>query len=212
MQTLKIGSKGNDVRTLQRILNLYADGIFGEITKEAVKKFQSENGLWADGVVGPKTWAKLITTNNGSLNLKKTTRSIKEIILHCSATPEGKKYTVADIKKWHKQRGFSDIGYHYVIYLDGSINEGRNINIVGAHCTGRNTGSIGICYVGGLDGSGKKAKDTRTPEQKSALVKLVKELMSMYNLTINNVHCHYEYANKACPSFKIEDFRKELLA
>ena len=117
MTTLKLGSRGNEVKTLQSKLNLIADGIFGPITEEVVKDFQKKNGLTADGVVGPSTWDKLGVTNS---------RYINEIIVHCSATAEGKDFTVADIKKWHLARGFSDIGYHYVIYRDGSINKGRS--------------------------------------------------------------------------------------
>ena len=63
-------------------------------------------------------------------------RTINEIIIHCSATPEGRNVTTADIEAWHKQRGFSEIGYHYVIYLDGSVHIGRNESKVGAHCLG----------------------------------------------------------------------------
>lgn len=208
MQTLKFGSRGEDVKILQSYLNLYSDGIFGKMTEESVKQFQKDNGLVADGIVGQKTWDKLEQVF-GTI-LKKSKRTINEIILHCSATPEGKDYSVDTIRKWHLERGFSDIGYHYVIYRDGSINTGRDVNISGAHCTNHNSKSIGICYVGGLDSSGKKAKDTRTNAQKKSLVKLVKQLMSMYNLSASNIHCHNEYANKACPSFSINDFRKEL--
>lgn len=117
------------------------DGIFGPLTEEAVKEFQEKNGLTVDGIVGKNTWTKINATYNP--------RNIKEIIVHCSATPEGKDFTVADIKRWHLARGFSDIGYHYVIYRDGSIHVGRSENISGAHCTGHNTISIGICYIGG---------------------------------------------------------------
>lgn len=141
--------------------------------------------------------------------LKKSKRKIISIILHCSATKEGKDFTVADIDKWHKARGFNCIGYHYVIYRDGSVHEGRDVDKIGAHTTGQNANSIGICYIGGVDANGK-AKDTRTPEQKKALVKLVKELLQKYSLTSNQVYGHYQFANKACPSFKIEDFKKEL--
>lgn len=137
-------------------------------------------------------------------------RKIKEIILHCAATPEGKDFTTKDIKAWHLQRGFSDIGYHYVIYRDGSIHSGRSIEAAGAHCKGHNSYSIGICYIGGCDASGKLPKDTRTPEQRFALFKLVDELMHKYNLTINDVYGHREFANKACPSFDMPTFRKEL--
>lgn len=171
---LKKGSKGNEVRQLQQLLHLYVDGIFGELTEEAVKEYQRTHGLLADGIVGDKTWAKF---NNSSL--KKSNRSINEIIVHCSATKEGQDFTVADITKWHKQRGFTTIGYHYVIYRDGSLHEGRNINVSGAHCTGHNTHSIGICYIGGLSANGK-CKDTRTEKQKKALLNLLTNLRKLY--------------------------------
>lgn len=208
MQTIKFGSKGEDVKKLQSYLNLYVDGIFGKLTEESVKQFQKENGLVSDGIVGPNTWNKLEQIFR--VTLKKSTRTINEIILHCSATPDGKDYDVNTIRKWHLQRGFSDIGYHYVIYRDGSIHTGRDVNISGAHCTNHNAKSIGVCYIGGLDCDCKNAKDTRTDAQKKSLVNLVKQLMNIYKLSASNVHCHNEYANKACPSFKITDFRKEL--
>lgn len=134
-------------------------------------------------------------------------RKINEIILHCSATAEGKDYIVSDIDKWHKARGFKCIGYHYVIYRDGSVHPGRPLNEVGAHTTGHNTNSIGICYVGGCAKDGRTPKDTRTPEQKLAMYKLLYDLLNTYPKA--TVHGHYEYANKACPSFKIEDLQRE---
>lgn len=130
-------------------------------------------------------------------------RKIKEIIIHCSATPEGKDFTVQDIDRWHRQRGWRCIGYHYVIYRDGSVHAGRSLQLVGAHCKGHNAMSIGICYIGGLGKDGKP-KDTRTPEQKRALKTLVLKLKKDYpNATI---HGHNEFAAKACPCF---DVRKE---
>lgn len=178
------------------------DGIFGPMTQEAVKEFQRSNNLTVDGIVGPKTWEKLNV-------YKVSKRAIKEIIIHCSATPEGKDYTVADIKKWHLARGFSDVGYHYVIYKDGSVHTGRSIDISGAHCTGHNSYSIGICYIGGCATNGSTSKDTRTEAQKKALVTLVKEMLNTYHLTIDKVYGHYQFAPKDCPSFKIEPFRLE---
>lgn len=196
MSTLKKGSRGQEVKTLQSKLNLIQDGIFGPLTEEAVKDFQRANGLVVDGIVGANTWARLgVPTNK---------RNIKEIIVHCSATAEGKDFTVSDIRRWHLQRGFSDIGYHYIIYRDGSIHTGRSEALSGAHCTGHNTISIGVCYIGGCAADGKTPKDTRTEAQKAALVKLLKELKVKYpNATI---HGHREFANKACPSF---DAKKE---
>lgn len=133
----------------------------------------------------------------------------KQIILHCAATPEGKSFTAKDIDRMHKQRGFKKIGYHYVIDLDGTIEKGREENEVGAHCINYNSKSIGICYIGGVAKNGKTPKDTRTEAQKLSMYKLVDTLMKKYNLDLSRVHGHYEYANKACPSFKIDTFRKE---
>lgn len=136
-------------------------------------------------------------------------RKINAIILHCSATRQGRDYKAKDIDRWHRAEGYRCIGYHYVIDLDGTVEAGRPVAQVGAHAAGHNVGSIGICYVGGCD-SQMKPKDTRTPEQKSALLKLVKDLIKQYGLTAEQVHCHNEFACKACPSFSIQSFRQEL--
>lgn len=135
-------------------------------------------------------------------------RNIKEIIVHCSATPEGKDYTVSQIKQWHLQRGFNDIGYHYVVYRDGSIHAGRKEEITGAHCQGHNSISIGVCYIGGLSKDGKTAKDTRTNEQKVALISLLKELKKKYPQA--KIYPHYKFAKKACPCFNAEEEYKYL--
>ena len=129
-------------------------------------------------------------------------RKITKIIVHCSATPEGHDYTVADIDRWHKQRGWKGIGYHFVIYRDGSVHPGRKIEEIGAHCTGQNADSIGICYIGGVATDGKTPKDTRTPAQKAALRSLINELKAKFpGIT---VHGHREFANKACPCFDVK--------
>ena len=130
-------------------------------------------------------------------------RSIDKIIVHCSATREGQHVTVQQIRQWHLQRNFADIGYHYVIYLDGTVHKGRPLEKAGAHCKGYNAHSIGICYVGGLDRQGKP-KDTRTAAQKAALLSLIRELMQRFPRA--TVHGHREFANKACPCF---DAKKE---
>lgn len=148
-------------------------------------------------------------------------RKINKIVIHCSATIEGQNFTVADITKWHKARGFTTIGYHYVIYLDGTIHEGRPEDQIGAHVTGQNSDSIGICYIGGLDKAGKP-KDTRTDVQKVALLALIKELKEKYpdakvlghrdcspDLNGNGIIEEWEWL-KACPCFDaIKEYNNE---
>ena len=130
-------------------------------------------------------------------------RDLKRIIIHCTATPEGKHFDVATIRRWHvKDRGWKDIGYHYVIYLDGSVHEGRPVEQVGAHTSGHNADSIGIVYVGGCDAK-MKAKDTLNEAQETAMVNLIKALREQYGEL--SLHGHNEYAAKACPSFKVKD-------
>ena len=127
-------------------------------------------------------------------------RAIHEIIIHCSATREGQAFTVADIDRWHRARGFASIGYHYVIYLDGSIHNGRPLSQAGAHCVGHNKQSIGVCYIGGLDETGQP-RDTRTLEQRNALLKLLETLKTQFPNA--SIHGHSEFSNKACPCFDV---------
>ena len=199
--TLKRGSKGSRVITLQKKLSLNPDGIFGPLTEEAVKQFQKSKGLTADGIVGPLTWA--------ALGVAATARDIDEIIIHYTATPQGEEFSNAQIKASHLARGFSDIGYHWVIGLNGEIRQGRSEAIAGAHCTGHNTRSIGICYVGGCPPRSVKGWqnigiDTRTEPQKKALLTLIRQVKTRYPRA--TVHGHNEFANKPCPGF---DARKE---
>ena len=128
-------------------------------------------------------------------------RRIDEIIVHCTATPQGMAVSVSDINRWHRQRGFASIGYHFVVYLDGTVHTGRPIEQAGAHCKGHNAHSIGVCYVGGLDAQGCP-KDTRTPEQKIALHALMVALKSQY--PNEKIYGHRRFANKACPCFDAE--------
>lgn len=207
---LKKGSRGDDVKAVQTALHCYPDGIFGDLTTEAVREFQKANNLEVDGIVGRQTWNALFpasTNASGSNTLKKSKRSINLIVVHCTATEEGKDYSVAEIRRWHLKRGFSDIGYHYLIGIDGKVHEGRNVNISGAHTAGYNAHSIGVCYVGGLD-KNHKAKDTRTPAQKASLLRLLTDLKKIYPKA--TIHGHREYANKACPCFDAKNEYKSL--
>lgn len=138
-------------------------------------------------------------------------KSTTMIILHCSATREGQDVKASTIKRWHINRGFSDIGYHYIVDLDGTIEKGRDESSVGAHCSGKNATSIGICYVGGCD-QNLNPKDTRTKEQKAALIKIVKQMMNKYDIPIDKVYAHYQFCpQKACPCVKIEQLRNEIM-
>ena len=151
-------------------------------------------------------------------------RTIDKIIIHCSDSPEGRNDTAADIRRWHKARGFRDIGYHYVIDLDGTVEEGRPLTQSGAHCTDHNSHSIGICYIGGAywrDGVNKQGKpnkgkdgkkillpkDTRTEAQSLAMADLVKNLLVRFPKA--TVHGHCEFAAKACPCFDVQAWFKE---
>ena len=191
----KIGSWGDDVKRIQTRLNCIPDGIFGQITDEAVRQYQRENALTVDGIVGPQTWSKLFSAGS---SLKKSKRKITEILVHCSATIQGKEFDVDDIRRWHLERGFADVGYHYVITLDGTTQTGRSVDKVGASCTGHNTNSIAICYIGGLDESLNPA-DTRTDAQKQSMKRLINDLKTLYPGA--KVHGHRDFANKACPCF-----------
>ena len=106
-------------------------------------------------------------------------RHIDSIIIHCSATKPGAHVDVKVIDEWHRQRGWKGVGYHFVILEDGTVQKGRPISEVGAHCKGWNERSIGICYVGGLDATGKAA-DTRTKKQRRAMRRLVCRLLCSY--------------------------------
>jgi len=129
-------------------------------------------------------------------------RTIDKIIIHCAATPEGRDVKTETIKSWHvKGNGWSDIGYHFVIELDGAVKNGRPLHRSGAHTKGHNATSIGVCYVGGID-KDKKPKDTRTDAQRKAMDELIVALTMDYPGA--TVHGHNEFAAKACPSFDVQ--------
>ncbi|MCM1137980.1 MAG: N-acetylmuramoyl-L-alanine amidase [Muribaculum sp.] len=126
-------------------------------------------------------------------------RKITKIIVHCTATPAGRNVTVREIATWHRQRGFNGIGYHYVVMLDGTVENGRPVEKIGAHCKGQNSNSIGVVYVGGLSEDYSVPLDTRTLKQRIALRSLISKLKHDY--PGSTVHSHYEFAPKACPYF-----------
>jgi len=132
-------------------------------------------------------------------------RKIKHIVIHCADTPKGMDIGVKEIREWHtKERGWSDIGYHYVIKLDGTIQLGRPLEKIGAHVKGYNSHSIGICYIGGKGG------DTRTDAQKATLESLLYELKDIYPDAEILGHRDFPGVTKSCPSFNAKEEYKDI--
>jgi N-acetylmuramoyl-L-alanine amidase len=128
----------------------------------------------------------------------KLQKPIKNIVVHSSATPKDRDHTEEDIERWHKRKGWKDTGYHFIVLLDGIVESGRPITERGAHTRGHNHNTIGVCYIGGTDQSGK-AMDTRTPAQKEKMRQLLSELLAVYPGA--NIVGHRDLAATACPSF-----------
>jgi N-acetyl-anhydromuramyl-L-alanine amidase AmpD len=126
-------------------------------------------------------------------------RNITLIVIHCSAVPIWQESSAADIDRWHRAKGWSGIGYHYVVRRDGTVETGRPLSRIGSHCQYHNAHSIGICYEGGLDAQGRPA-DTRTPEQKQALRTLVERLHREFPIALILGH-NVLNPMKACPCF-----------
>jgi N-acetylmuramoyl-L-alanine amidase len=137
-------------------------------------------------------------------------RKINKIVIHCADTPRGVEFDSLDIKKWHLERGFSDIGYHYVILLDGTIELGRCLKKQGAHARGVNKSSIGICYIGGKDETMTNSLDTRTEKQKESLLLLLKTLKKMFRTAEILGHYQAVETDKACPSFDAKNEYKNI--
>lgn len=137
--------------------------------------------------------------------MKKSKREIKYIVVHCTATKEGADFSAKDIDRWHRQQGWSEIGYNYVVRINGMVELGRDVDKIPAQVKGYNANSIGVVYIGGIDAKGNP-KDTRTPAQKSALLSLLKELKKLYPKAIIQGHRDFPKVAKACPSF---DAKKE---
>ena len=133
--------------------------------------------------------------------LKQSKRLINEIYVHCSATPPKMNIGAKWIRKLHKGKGWSDIGYHYVIKRDGKLELGRDVDRIGAHVRGYNSNSIGVCLIGGVDDY-NEAEDNYTDSQWRTLNWLLTMLKQMYNAEILG---HNQRANKACPCFDVPD-------
>ena len=133
--------------------------------------------------------------------------AVKWIVVHYTATPESIDIGAAEIDRWHRERGFREIGYHYVIRLDGRIETGRDLSEPGrfeqgAHSRGENDASIGICYVGGVTREDPNTGfDTRTPAQRRAMVQLVSELLHRFPDARVLGHRQMPGAATQCPGF-----------
>jgi len=213
------------------------DGVMGKQTRLAIRGFQGKHGLKVDGIVGPVTLGALMASKGwpkGAPLVKpdyqppaplprRGKRPVHTLVWHCTATPEGREFTRAQIKAMHLERGFNDIGYHKLIHLDGSVSEGRSEDLDGAHVSGHNLNTLGYSYVGGLDAAGKP-KDTRTAKQKTTMIRLTKEAIARYAL--RNVTGHRDLSPdkdhdgvvepfewvKICPCFSVGPEYGHLLA
>lgn len=130
------------------------------------------------------------------------------ICVHCSATAN-QNIGAADIDRWHRKQGWAAIGYHYVIRRDGTVEEGRDVDVVGAHVSGFNSTSVGICMVGGVDANDHtKAKNNFTPEQFASLKQLLIDLKVKYPKAKIQGHRDFPNVKKACPSFDVAAWLK----
>lgn len=133
--------------------------------------------------------------------------SVRFIVIHCTATRADRDYTVEQLLKDHKARGFRTIGYHFYIRKSGEVSQHRRLLEVGAHAKGYNRCSVGVCYEGGLDSRGAPA-DTRTPEQKAALRELVTKLNTLFPDALVVGHRDLPGVKKACPCFNVAELRR----
>ncbi|AWD92373.1 amidase [Dickeya phage Dagda] len=134
----------------------------------------------------------------------KTRKETNFIVIHCAATRPSMDVGVREIRQWHKQRGFFDIGYHYVIRRNGVIEEGRKQGQVGAHVAGYNSESVGVCLVGGVPENNVNGFEANfTDAQMVSLKALVGKLQADYK-TAKVVGHHHLDSGKACPSFAVD--------
>lgn len=239
---LQEGNKGKEVKELQSLLGLSnVDGIFGNITKLAIKAFQKKHNLTVDGIMGPETWKVLVKDKKpvesfyqpvivaedfsdpeeqliveqvkedcptsakieelAALILNfKYTRKIRRIIYHCTATQPTVSVT-AILNYWRNNLGWKNPGYHIIVKADGSWTLLQNFNLVSNGVAGRNSDSIHVSYIGGIDVKGK-AKDTRTKEQHSIFEACYNFFSTVFPDATHNGH--NEFSNKACPSFNVK--------
>lgn len=255
---LKLNVKSQKVKELQKLLNSLGfiisetgpgsvgkeTDFFGRLTEISVKKFQKSNNLKDDGVVGPKTWSKLIEKEKNNIvpvygdkhtnedfsdpeeeiivneikeelptscsvielisliQKSKINRKVRRLVFHCTATSQSS--TVSAIQKyWKEKLGWKSPGYHIIVKPDGSWVSLSDFNLPTNGVRGINTDSIHISYIGGVNSKGK-AVDNRTEEQKEIFETTYRTFKEKIpSLTF---HGHYEFSNKACPSFDVKEW------
>ncbi len=134
-------------------------------------------------------------------------RKISTLIVHCSATKPEMDIGAEEIRKWHKDRKWNDIGYHFVIRRNGELEKGRDVAIAGAHAKGHNFSSIGICLIGGIN-EGGKADANYTIKQYNSLIQLVDFLRMTFPITDVLGHRDLPDVNKECPCFDVRAWLK----
>lgn len=129
------------------------------------------------------------------------------IIIHCAATKPSMDIDAKEIDRWHRERGFLKIGYHFVIKRDGTVETGRELEEVGAHCKKYNWCSVGVCMVGGVkEDNINEGEDNFTEDQWVSLYTLVQDLMGEYPMA--KVIGHNQVSSKFCPSFDVQEWLK----
>ena len=136
-------------------------------------------------------------------------KEVLYIVLHCTSTRLSQRWTVEDIDRLHKAKGWQQIGYHWYVDQEGNIHEGRKEQYAGAHVRHYNQHAIGVCYEGGIDEKGRYA-DTRTPAQKASLWFLLKDLKESYPKAKIVGHRDFPNVRKACPCFDAQEVYAEL--
>lgn len=183
------------------------DGDFGRRTRKA-----AENWLDNDGEPAAMQQAAAAASTGGMIYQEPGHHAVQEIIVHCTATRpdwyEGRSVEekVAEIRRWHvSDRGWRDIGYHYVVDRDGSVAKGRAETVSGAHVRDHNRGTIGISLVGGFGSSETDVfSDNFTESQETAMRDLIADIQS--RTLIRKISGHNDYAPKACPGFKVSEW------
>jgi len=132
---------------------------------------------------------------------KEKKRNIERIIIHYSASDRPEHDDISVIREWHLSRGWRDVGYHYFIKKDGTLQNGRPEYMIGAHCKSYNRASIGICLSG---------KDDLQDAQFKTVAKLIDKLKNKYNLKDHDLFLHKQLGNTECPGMNPKEFREKI--